>query len=113
MQKHITTNFRQTQKMGETFAHTLKGGDIVALYGILGSGKTTFVQGIARGLGITRKIISPTFIVMRNYKLGEGKNEYGIKEIYHIDLYRITDRSEAQGLGIFELFTRKDTITLI
>src|SRR5579862_9128827 len=66
----ITSNFKQTQQLGFDFAKNLKGGEVLALYGDLGSGKTTFIQGLAVGLGIKRPIISPTFIIMRTYKIG-------------------------------------------
>ena len=56
--KTITSNFQETRKLGEDFAHELRGGEVLALYGDLGSGKTTFMQGLAKGLGITKNIIS-------------------------------------------------------
>lgn len=67
--KYITNSSEETKKIAENFAKKLKGGDIVALYGELGSGKTTFVQGLAKGLGIKKRIISPTFIIVRSYKI--------------------------------------------
>jgi len=67
------------------------------LHGELGAGKTTFVQGFVKGLGITERIISPTFIIMRRYG-------YDKKFLYHIDLYRIETLHDIEGLGIQELF---------
>src|SRR5690242_8838831 len=96
MKKIVVTNsFEETQKIGFDFAKTLQGGDVICLYGDLGSGKTTFVQGLAEGLGITQKIISPTFIIVRNYVIPDlirnpeldsrlrGNDNY---MFYHIDL---------------------------
>ena len=63
----IANNSIETQKLAESFVKRLKSGDVLALYGNLGSGKTTFVQGLAKGLGIKKRIISPTFIIVREY----------------------------------------------
>ena len=75
----ITNNFGETQNLGENFARillaqavqgvSLSRDNVVALYGNLGSGKTTFVQGLARGFGIRKRIISPTFVFVRQYKV--------------------------------------------
>ncbi|MDP2632617.1 MAG: tRNA (adenosine(37)-N6)-threonylcarbamoyltransferase complex ATPase subunit type 1 TsaE [Candidatus Curtissbacteria bacterium] len=80
----------QTQKIGEEIAGKLKSGDIVCLYGDLGAGKTVFVKGIAKGLGIQKRILSPTFVLMRAYP-----------GLYHLDLYRIDD---FRSLGLDEIF---------
>ncbi len=92
----ITKSIEETQKFAQEFAGKLKSGNIIALYGELGAGKTIFVQGLAKGLGFRGKVFSPTFIFMRPYKL-EGK----IKTLYHIDLYRlegIMDLLAASGI---------------
>ena len=83
---------------------------MVALSGELGSGKTTFTQGFAEGLGITSRILSPTFILMRFYELeGWGRS------FYHIDLYRLEAgiREEMANLGIFDIFGDPNNIVLI
>src|SRR6476660_7595573 len=98
-EKVITKNFSETQQLGIDLAHSLIGGEVIALYGDLGSGKTTFVQGIAEGLGITQKIISPTFIIVRTYDI-DYKN---CKNFYHIDLYRIESEKDIEGLGLAEI----------
>ena len=95
----ITNNSRETQKLGAKFARillaqavqgvSLSGNNVIALYGNLGSGKTTFVQGLARGLGVKKRIISPTFIIVRTYKISSEHQALSIKHFYHIDLYRI------------------------
>lgn len=101
MKKTIITNtFEATRTLGFDFAKTLKGGETLALYGDLGSGKTTFLQGLARGLGITKNIISPTFLIMRTYTLEESTK---IKKLYHLDLYRIETEAEAIDLGLLDL----------
>ena len=108
MDKKITTSFKETQQLGFDFAKTLKGGQVLCLYGDLGSGKTTFVQGLAKGLGIEKQIISPTFIIMRTYAAGGI-----VKHFYHVDLYRINDPSDVEGLGLLELLGNTDTIAAI
>jgi tRNA threonylcarbamoyladenosine biosynthesis protein TsaE len=112
MQKIITTNsFEETQKLGEEFAQTLKGGEVLALYGDLGSGKTTFMQGLAKGLGVSRNINSPTFIIMRTYEISSKDSE--LKNLYHVDLYRIESEKDVEGLGLRELLNDPQNIVAI
>src|SRR5664279_2141969 len=94
--KYINNSFEETQHLGYEFAKNIKQGQVLALFGDLGSGKTTFVQGFAKGLGITKKIISPTFIIVRSY-------EIGVRNFYHVDLYRIHNESDIDGLGLLEI----------
>jgi len=102
----ITNSFSETQKLGEEFAKNLKGGGILCLFGDLGSGKTTFVQGLAKGLGIKNKIISPTFIIMRTYQLTPNS-------FYHVDLYRIENEKDVEGLGLLEIINDPQNIVVI
>lgn len=102
----ITNNFEETRKLGNDFAKILEAGNIVCLYGDLGSGKTTFVQGLAAGLGIKNRIISPTFVIVRTYDLGD-------KNFYHIDLYRTESEKDIEGLGIEEIINNKNNIVVI
>ncbi len=111
--KTITSNFQETRKLGEDFAHELRGGEVLALYGDLGSGKTTFMQGLAKGLGITKNIISPTFIIMRTYQVETGAQGLGIRTLYHLDLYRIADEKQAEDLGLKELMEESENIIAI
>ncbi len=113
MQEVITTNFKQTQQLGFTFAKTLKGGEVLALYGDLGSGKTTFMQGLAKGLGITGNIISPTFIIMRTYNVGNRDEGLGIRNLYHLDLYRIENGEQAVDLGLKDLMGNRENVIAI
>lgn len=106
----ITNSFEETQNLGKEFAKTLKGGDLVALYGNLGGGKTTFVQGLAIGLGIKRRIISPTFIIIRSYKALINKR---IKNFFHLDLYRIETPGDIRGLGIDEIIGNSNNIIVV
>ena len=93
--------------MAQEFAKTLHGGEVICLYGDLGHGKTTFTQGLAKGLGVTRIVNSPTFIIMRSYKL---PNE---KTLYHVDLYRLEHEQEMIDIGLSDLMHNPDTIVVI
>lgn len=95
-------SFLETEKLGEKFAQKIKQGGTILLYGNLGAGKTTFVKGLAKGLGIKRRIISPTFIIVRNYQE---------KNFYHVDLYRIERKTYLKNLGIEEIL--KDNKNII
>ncbi len=109
----FSNSFTETQKIGEKIAHTLKGGDVITLEGNLGSGKTTFVQGLARGLGIKQHMISPTFIIVRKYNLPTITNALRTKHFYHIDLYRIESEKDIQGLGLEEIIKDPESIIAI
>jgi tRNA threonylcarbamoyladenosine biosynthesis protein TsaE len=86
--EYITKNPDETIQLGIKFAKKLKKGDIVCITGELGVGKTVFVKGIAKGLGIKERIISPSYILVR---------EYPEKKFYHIDLYRIGPKDFIQS----------------
>ena len=105
----LTESAQQTQDFGRTFANKLKGGEILALTGDLGSGKTTFMQGLAQGLGIEDRIISPTFVLVRTYKTASGKN------LYHLDLYRLEEniKKELEKIGIEDFWNDEENIIVI
>ena len=107
----ITKSARETQKLGRKVAADLvkKTPTVIALTGNLGSGKTTFVQGFARGLGIGKKIISPTFILMRTYRAKRRRM------LYHLDLYRLESnyKEELENLGVSDIWKEKNNILVI
>jgi len=124
----LTHSPRETQKLGERLSADLKPGSILALYGELGSGKTTFIQGLARGLGIKKRIISPTFIFIRPYRIPfttprRCRETASAKTppprwskgstLYHVDLYRINTLKQTRGLGLEEIFADKSAIVVI
>ena len=82
-------------------------GGIIALMGDLGAGKTTFTHGFAESLGIKDKIISPTYVLIRQHQLPNSK-----RTLYHIDLYRL-EEVNPQELGLTDLFNQKEDIILI
>lgn len=101
-----TQNLKETQEFASNFAKSLKAGDILCLYGDLGSGKTSFVQGLAKGLGVKGRIISPTFIIARQYEMGD-------LNFYHIDLYRTQSLHDLLGIGMDEILENKNNIVAI
>ena len=107
--KYITNSSQETQELGQKLAERLKSGDFIALFGELGGGKTTFVQGLVRGLGIKKRITSPTFIILREYKIPNKSSNF-----YHIDLYRINmENNEAPELGLDEIIKEKRDIVVV
>lgn len=108
--KKIATDLIRNQEAG-----IRNNGVVLALTGELGSGKTTFVQGLAVGLGIKQRILSPTFILMRKYQLRITNNELRITGFYHIDLYRLEENveDEVRNLGIDEFWKNHENIIAI
>ena len=92
----ITNSAKETILIGEKLAKTLKPGDVIALSGNLGSGKTTFTKGIGNGLGVkdSKRINSPTFVLIKEYS--------GKIPLYHLDLYRLDALKEIENLAIEE-----------
>jgi tRNA threonylcarbamoyladenosine biosynthesis protein TsaE len=101
----ISRSETETVNCGAEFAKSLRRGDNVALYGQLGSGKTRFIQGICKGLGVREHVASPTFTIVNEYNAGDVK-------IYHFDFYRMKSLREIQQVG-FEEYTSNDGICLI
>lgn len=81
----------ETEAAGAGFASSLPDGTVVALYGDLGAGKTAFVRGMARGMGIRARVSSPTFTIVNEY--------LGARELYHFDMYRLSSAEELFGIG--------------
>jgi tRNA threonylcarbamoyladenosine biosynthesis protein TsaE len=92
-----TKSRNETLELGRSFAATLKPGDVVALFGDLGSGKTQFVSGVCNGLNVEGHVASPTFTMIHEYSVPWGT-------VAHIDLYRIRSREEIRELGLEEYF---------
>lgn len=104
----ITKSANQTQDLGQRLGASLIGGEVFALEGDLGSGKTTFIQGLAKGAGITQRVISPTFIVMRQYSLPKFT-------FYHVDLYRLEGdlNKEIENLGLKNMIGDNNSVMVI
>jgi len=102
----VTKSADETQNFGKEFAKKLKNGDVIALYGELGSGKTQLVKGICKGLGVEQTVNSPTFIIVNEYSSPK------FSDIYHFDLYRMKTQVEILNMG-FEDYLNNRRIILI
>lgn len=89
----------ETRRIGGQLGRILKPGDILLLEGSFGAGKTVLVQGIAKGLGVKDRVISPSFTLVNEYRAGKS---HGSIPVYHADLYRISTLDEALALGLEE-----------
>lgn len=106
-----TESAEQTQAFGEQCGHTLLKGSgvpILCCYGELGSGKTTFVQGLARGLGIPDRLISPTFVIVRRYKIPSV-----LGYLYHIDAYRLTGEEKDDSFGFQDILREPNSVVVV
>jgi tRNA threonylcarbamoyladenosine biosynthesis protein TsaE len=125
---YTTKSYKQTQKIGEKLALRLRSGQakeiksrtsavILALSGNLGSGKTTFLQGFAKGLGVKEKILSPTFIIMKKFKINIHQNGrphiLTDKYFYHFDCYRINKPEEILELDFKKIISDPKNIVAI
>ena len=100
---------KETQKIASKLAKELKEGEVLCLFGDLGGGKTTFVQGLAKGLGIKKRVTSPSFVLMRKYPI------YGhlVTSLYHIDCYRIKSAKEILDIGFNEILEDKNAVIAV
>jgi tRNA threonylcarbamoyl adenosine modification protein YjeE len=101
-----TTSEAAMSKLAAAFGASLKPGDVVALNGNLGAGKTTFTKALLRAAGIKKKVTSPTFVMFLPY--AKGKTTY-----YHFDLYRAKSFEELEALGMADILRNKNAIVLI
>jgi tRNA threonylcarbamoyladenosine biosynthesis protein TsaE len=99
-----TTSADETTTLGERLGKMLAAGDVVALYGDLGAGKTTLTKGIALGLGLDADVHSPTFTLIHEH--------FGAIPLYHVDLYRLSSEEEVETLGLEE-YIYDDGVTVI
>ena len=108
MKKEFETRTAQeTQALGKALAEELHGGEIICLVGELGAGKTTFSQGFLAGFKIPGPYTSPTFVIMKEYKI---KNNIG--RIYHIDAYRVGEKN-ILDLGFQEIISGGKNVVII
>lgn len=101
----ISHNERDTISLGKRFGLQLKPGDVVAVYGELGTGKTRFIKGICEGLGVHEHVASPTFTIVNEYRFPGGT-------VYHFDFYRVNSTQEIRDVG-FEEYANSDGVCLI
>ncbi len=105
MATFISHSPAETESLGEQFGRVAKNGTVIALSGELGAGKTQFVKGLARGLGISVRVHSPTFTLVNEYGGGRLK-------LFHLDLYRLETPQQIVSAGIEE-FLQPDGVSVI
>lgn len=110
MKKFISRNERETIDFAKNFAQNLKGGEVIALSGDLGAGKTAFTKGLAEYFQIKQKITSPTFVFMKVYDTKKLKD---IKKLVHVDAYRLDDKQDFSPIGIQEYLGDKNVVSVI
>ncbi len=101
----ISNSLEDTVKFAKIIASKLKKGNIILLFGDLGSGKTTFTKSLAKELGVKEIVTSPTFTIMNEYE--------GVVPIYHFDMYRIETLSEIEELGFSDIINSGEGICII
>ena len=114
----ISKSAKETQKIAKILAEELldprvsnqNGAEVIALEGNLGSGKTTFIQGFARALGIKEKVLSPTFVLIKIYKIRKSKK---FRHLIHIDCYRLEKLKDLLHLGLKNFLKDRDAVILI
>jgi tRNA threonylcarbamoyladenosine biosynthesis protein TsaE len=103
-ERAVTRSTDETLELARAVGELLRPGDVVSLVGDLGAGKTVFARGVARALGVTELVVSPTFTIVREYE--------GRVPLVHVDVYRIDAVQELHDLG-FEEVVRDDAVTLV
>ena len=110
----ISSSVEETQKLAKKILPSLKNKNLICLYGSLGSGKTTFVQGLAQALGIKKRIISPTFILAREYKIAKFSNpNFQFSKFFHIDCYRVSSEKDIRSIDLIELLSDPKNLIII
>lgn len=112
MKKYISKSIENTYKIAGDIAKNLKGGEVLALVGDLGSGKTAFVKGLAKALGIGKHITSPTFVIEKRYDIKYLKNKK-LKKLIHIDAYRLNTGKDLINIGINDDFLNNNEIVVV
>jgi tRNA threonylcarbamoyladenosine biosynthesis protein TsaE len=103
-ERAVTRSTDETLELARAVGELLRPGDVVSLVGALGAGKTVFARGVARALGVTELVVSPTFTIVREYE--------GRVPLVHVDVYRIDAVQELHDLG-FEEVVRDDAVTIV
>lgn len=110
MKTFISNSSEQTEQIASEFAQTLFQGDIVAVYGELGAGKTVFARGILKGLNYSGYVTSPTYIVVNEYVI--STNPANIRKVVHFDMYRIETEADLDSTGFYD-YCQQQAVVLI
>ena len=106
----LSASTAETEELAKTIAEKVKPGTVLALFGDLGSGKTTFVKFLVKALGFDSRVQSPTFVIHRRYTKPLGNP---IDTIHHVDLYRLTSKEEVLDIGLPEMLQEPHSLVLI
>ena len=109
MQEYTSNNIEQTGQVAQEIAKTLQGGEVLALSGNLGAGKTIFVKALAKAMGVEENITSPTFVLMKVYDLEVGK----INKLVHVDCYRLEGREDLADIGLSDYLAFDNSVVVI
>lgn len=119
----LTQSAGETQKLAgkilkEIASHQTQGALVLALQGELGAGKTAFTQGLGQALGIKEKILSPTFVIMKHFKIATSDKRLAasrikVSDLYHIDAYRLSGIKDTKELGLEEILKDKNNLVVI
>lgn len=109
IEKFIMNSAKETLALGEKLAKRYHGGTVLALYGDLGAGKTCLTQGLARGWKAVGRVNSPTFNIMKLYRLRQGN----AKQLCHIDAYRLNSGEDLRAIGFEDYLRDKNNIIVV
>lgn len=109
MKEYIVKNQKETVQLASQLAKKLKGGELLALSGNLGAGKTFFVQALGKALGIKENINSPTFVLMKVYNIGDD----GLRKFVHVDCYRLNGQEDLFEIGLEDYLIHDNIIVAI
>jgi tRNA threonylcarbamoyladenosine biosynthesis protein TsaE len=105
----VTKSEAETFRLGQKLGRACRGGEVFALDGDLGAGKTKLLQGLANGLGVVGRVNSPTFNILKIYKIKAAT----VKFFCHIDAYRLKDAADLEALGAEEFLADPETVSAI
>lgn len=108
IRKYLSTSPKETFIIAKEIGQFLQGGEVIALYGDLGAGKTAFTQGLAAGLEIKEKVNSPTFVIIKIYDSKKKKIKF-----CHVDAYRLENENDLLAIGVEDYLGHPQTVTVI
>lgn len=109
MKEYTSNNTSDTEEVAQEVAQNLKGGELIALVGNLGAGKTVFVKALAQAFGIKENITSPTFVLMKVYDADFGN----IKKLIHVDCYRLDQSEDLHDIGLSDYLGQDNNIVVV
>jgi tRNA threonylcarbamoyladenosine biosynthesis protein TsaE len=106
----ISHNEEDTKEFAKTIAKMVKPGEVLALKGDLGSGKTTFTKYLAEALGVVKIVTSPTFVILKRYPI---LNSDKFDQLVHIDCYRLSSAADLESIGFFEFLEDERNLIVV